>query len=130
MGVELVTRQSPHSLAVTLDRLESAARRAGATIVGRIDHQAGAVAVGMALHPATVLVFGNAKAGTPLLQQEPTIALDLPLRVLGWQDDDGRVWLTYRDPIVIARDHGLSADDTRVVTLSAGLRAMVDETIG
>ena len=130
MGVDLVTRQSPHSLAVTLDRLESAARLAGATIIGRIDHQASAVAVGMSLHPATVLVFGNAKAGTPLLQQEPTIALDLPLRVLGWQDDDGRVWLTYRDPIAIARDHGLSADDARVVTLSAGLRAMVDKTIG
>jgi uncharacterized protein (DUF302 family) len=130
MGVTFVTRQSPHSLNATLDRLEHAARAAGATIFSRIDHQAAAVAVGSTLRPTTVLLFGNAKAGTPLMQQKPTIALDLPLRVLGWQDDEGRVWLTYRDPTDIAADHGLPAGDTHVVALSAALRGMINEAIG
>jgi uncharacterized protein (DUF302 family) len=129
MGVDFVTKQSPYPLDATLDRLERAARSAGATIFGRIDHHAGAVAVGLTLRPTTVLLFGNPHVGTPLMQERQMIGLDLPLRVLAWQDERQRVWLSYREPTDVARDHDVPGDDTHVVALSAALRKLTDEAI-
>jgi uncharacterized protein (DUF302 family) len=129
MGVAFVTKQSPYPLDATLDRLERAARSAGATIFGRIDHHSGAVAVGLTLRPTTVLLFGNPHVGTPLMQERQMIGLDLPLRVLAWQDERQRVWLSYREPTDVARDHDVPDDDTHVVALSAALRKLTDEAI-
>ena len=129
LGADLVSRKSPHPFDRTLDRLESAVRAAGATVFARIDHAAAATTAGLTLRPTTVLVFGNPKAGTPLMQSAPTFALDLPLRVLVWQDDSGQVWLAWRDPAVTARDHGVADGDLRVATLAGALQRFTDEAV-
>ena len=79
----------------TLDRLETAIRKAGMTVFARIDHAAGAKAVGLAMLPATVLIYGQARGGTPLMQADPAAALDLPLRVLVREDAAGRTLLSF-----------------------------------
>jgi uncharacterized protein (DUF302 family) len=103
----LITIPSNYSARQTLDRLETALRAAGVTIFARIDHAAGAAAVGLALRPTEVLIFGNPKGGTPLMQAEQTIGLDLPLRVLAWEDEAGNASLTYTDLDWLAARYGL-----------------------
>jgi uncharacterized protein (DUF302 family) len=90
------------------------------TVMARIDHAAAAAKAGLALRPTEVLIFGNAKAGTPLMQAVQTLGIDLPLRALVWEDEAGRVWLTYNDPASLARCHGV------VARLDGTLRAMTD----
>jgi uncharacterized protein (DUF302 family) len=94
----LVTLPSAQSAKVTMDRLASEMAAKGLTVFARIDHAAGAKEVGMALRPTEVLIFGNAKGGTPLMQAVQTIGIDLPLKALVWEDAAGKVWLTYNDP--------------------------------
>jgi uncharacterized protein (DUF302 family) len=103
----LVTIASKYPVRDAIDRLESALRAKGVRIFARIDHAAGAASVDMPLRPTEVLIFGNPKAGTPLMQANQTIGLDLPLKILAWQDADGKVWLTYNDPHWLARRHRL-----------------------
>ena len=108
----LVVATSPHSHADTLARAVAAIEGRGFTIVQRIDHAAAAQGVALTLDPTTVLVFGNPKAGTPLMQDVPTFALDLPLRMLVWQRADG-VRVAYHAPAAVAAAHG--AQDHAVV---------------
>ncbi|MCC5660840.1 DUF302 domain-containing protein [Nostoc sp. XA010] len=82
----------------TIDRLEAVLQAKGITIFARIDQQAEAEKVGLRLSPTQLLLFGNPKAGTPLMVAEPTIALDLPLKALAWEAADNKVWLSYNDP--------------------------------
>lgn len=103
----LITIPSNYSAAQTLDRLEAALRAAGITIFARIDHGAGAASVGLALRPTQVLIFGNPKGGTPLMQADQRIGLDLPLRVLAWEDEAGNASLTYTDIDWLAARYGL-----------------------
>jgi uncharacterized protein (DUF302 family) len=90
----LVTRPSPHSVRVTLDRFAAAVRAANWVVFTEIDHAAAAQAAGLTLRPRTVVVFGNPRGGTPAMAANPTLALDLPLRVLVWQDDAGTTQVT------------------------------------
>ena len=90
----LVTTASRHGLRETLDRFEAAVRAAGWVVFTEIDHAAAAAAVGMQLRPRTVVLFGNPRAGTPGMAETPTLALDLPMRVLVWQDEAGTTQLT------------------------------------
>ena len=122
----LVTRTSDHSALDTLDRLESAAKARGLTIFARIDHAAGAAAIGQELRPAAVLIFGNAKGGTPLMQEEQTIGLDLPLKVLVWQDEKGVVRIGYNDPAWLARRHGADPRGPAVANLAAILTQLAE----
>jgi uncharacterized protein (DUF302 family) len=109
----------------TLDRFEDEVRAKGLTVFARIDHAAGAAAVGMTLLPTAVLIFGNARGGTPLMQASQVIGIDLPLRVLVWQDTSGKTWLSYYDPSVLAERYGLAGEmATPVGNLSAALRAL------
>jgi uncharacterized protein (DUF302 family) len=103
----LVTIASKYPVKEAIDRLESALRGKGVRIFARIDHAAGAASVDMPLRPTEVLIFGNPKAGTPLMQANQTIGLDLPLKILAWQDAAGKAWLTYNDPHWLAQRHGL-----------------------
>jgi uncharacterized protein (DUF302 family) len=103
----LVTIASRHGVKETMDRLEADLRAKGITLFARIDHGAGAASVDLPLRPTEVIVFGNPKAGTPLMQAQQTFGIDLPLKILGWQDDAGKVWLTYNDLAWLARRHGL-----------------------
>jgi len=91
----------------TLDRLEAQIKAKGLTVFARIDHAAGAAAVGMALRPTEVVLFGNARGGTPLMLDKQTTGIDLPLKYLVWQDAAGKTWLSYNEPDWIARRHGL-----------------------
>ncbi len=91
----------------TMDRFEAEVKAKGMSVFARIDHAAGAAAVGMPLRPTEVLVFGAAKAGTPLMQADQAVGIDLPLKALVYQDAAGKVWLAYNDPRWIAGRHGL-----------------------
>jgi uncharacterized protein (DUF302 family) len=106
----LITIATNHSVKQTLDRLEASLKAKAITVVARIDHAAGAKSVGMDLRPTELLIFGNPKAGTPLMQADQTIGLDLPLKVLVWQDAAGKVWLTYTDVSWLARRYHLGGE--------------------
>ncbi len=103
----LVSLASRNDFQTTLGRLTDAMTTHQATIFTVIDHAAGAKDAGLALPPTTVVIFGDPRAGTSLMQARRTTGLDLPLKVLVWQDPSGEVWLSYNDPAWIARRHGL-----------------------
>jgi uncharacterized protein (DUF302 family) len=106
----LITIKSSHGAQDTMNRLQAAVQAKGMTVFARIDRAAGAAAVGLPLRPTEVLIFGNAKAGTPLMQSVQTIGLDLPLKALVWEDASGNTWLSYYYPASLARRHGLSGE--------------------
>jgi uncharacterized protein (DUF302 family) len=103
---------SPYSYADTLTRLRTTLTARGMTIFATIDHQAGASAAGLAMQPATVVVFGNPKGGTPLMQAAPDFALELPLKVLVREDEAGKTWLVYEPVAHLEGRHGLPAGMT------------------
>ena len=112
----LATVRSSHGPKETMDRLAAAVTARGITILARIDHAGAAAAVGMTLRPTEVLIVGNPRAGTPLMQADQTIGIDLPLKVLVWRDENGATWLSYNDPVWLAERHGImpeSADTLR-----------------
>jgi uncharacterized protein (DUF302 family) len=108
----------------TIDRLETAIKAKGMTVFARIDHAAGAAAVGLTLRPTEVLIFGNARGGTPLMQSVQTLGIDLPLKALVWQDTAGATWLSYNDPVWLAERHGLSGAEAPVGAMTAALDAV------
>lgn len=120
-----ITRRSDADFRTTLQRLRSAIEAAGAAVIAVVDHAAAAERVGMALRPTTVVIFGNPKAGTPLMQASPTAGLDLPLKVLVWQDEAGSAHLTYSEPAWIARRHGINAAAPVVAQLTKALQTIV-----
>lgn len=103
----LVTRASSYPVAETLDRLEALLRAHGGTVFARINHAAAAAAVGLSMQQTEVLIFGNPKVGTPLMNVAPTLAIDLPFKALAWQDAEGGVWLSHNAPDWLARRHHL-----------------------
>jgi uncharacterized protein (DUF302 family) len=127
----LTTIKSSHGPQDTMNRLEAAVKAKGMTVFARIDHSAGASAVGLSLNPTEVLIFGNAKGGTPLMQSAQTIGIDLPLKALVWQDASGDAWLSYNDPTWLAKRHGLSGTEAPIGNLTAALDAVAKAaTIG
>jgi uncharacterized protein (DUF302 family) len=106
-------------------RLEADVKAKGMTVFAHVDHAAGAAAAGLPLRPTDLLIFGNAKGGTPLMQSVQTIGIDLPLKALVWQDASGETWLSYNDPAWLAKRHALSPDAQATITaLSAALKAV------
>ena len=103
----LITLPSNYGPSETMSRLETAVKAKGMSVFARIDHAAAAANIGMLLRPTEVLIFGNPKGGTPLMQSTQTIAIDLPLRSLVWQDASGKTWLSYNDPAWLAKRHAL-----------------------
>jgi uncharacterized protein (DUF302 family) len=109
----------------TANRLEAEVKARGMTVCARIDHAAGAAGAGLSLRPTEVLIFGNAKAGTPLMQSVQTIGIDLPQKALVWQDASGDTWLSYNDPAWLAQRHGLPDETATVVgNITAALGAV------
>lgn len=104
----IISQISPYPVIEALDRLEAILQAKGITIFARIDQKAEAEKVGLSLLPTQLLLFGNPKAGTPLMVAEPTIALDLPLKILAWEAADGKVWLSYNDPNYLKQRFSLS----------------------
>jgi uncharacterized protein (DUF302 family) len=105
----LTTLPSAHGAKATMNRLEAEVKAKGMTVFARIDHAAGAKEAGLALRPTEVLIFGNAKGGTPLMQALQTTGIDLPLKALVWEDPGGKTWLSYNEPAWIAQRHGGAA---------------------
>jgi uncharacterized protein (DUF302 family) len=111
-GTNLVTKPSNYSVPETIDRIERAIVARGMKIFARIDHGGEASKVGLAMRPTELLIFGNPKGGTPLMVAKPTAAIDLPMKALAWQDEDGRVWLTYNSPELLHERHGVPVELT------------------
>jgi uncharacterized protein (DUF302 family) len=109
----------------TMNRLETAVKAKGMTVFARVDHAAGAAAVALPLRPTELLIFGNAKGGTPLMQSVQTIGIDLPLKALVWQDASGKTWLSYNDPEWLAKRHGLGGETEAAVKMMTGALAAV-----
>jgi uncharacterized protein (DUF302 family) len=103
----LISQKSTFPVKQTVDRLVHLVEAKGLTVFCRVDHTAGAVADGMQLRPTEVVIFGNAKGGTPLMQATQTIGIDLPLKALIWQDAGGQTWLSYNDPVWLTERHGI-----------------------
>jgi uncharacterized protein (DUF302 family) len=121
----LTTIQSSYGPKETMNRLEAAVHAKGMTVFARIDHTAGATAVGLSLRPTEVLIFGNAKGGTPLMNSARTIGLDLPMKALVWQDSSGDTWLSYNDPAWLGKRHGIGAEtEPAVINMTAALNAV------
>jgi uncharacterized protein (DUF302 family) len=100
---------SPYSIDATVSRLKAAIESKGLTVFAQIDHAAGAKQVGLQMQEAQVLIFGTAKAGTPLMVESPLLALDLPLKVLVWEDAGKKTWASFNTPEFLAERHGIPA---------------------
>jgi len=127
----LVTVASNHGPKETMERLEAQVRAKGLTVFAHVDHAAGAEAAGLELRPTDLLIFGNAKGGTPFMQAAQTVGIDLPLKVLVWQDASGKTLLSYNDPQWLAARHGVGGDAVAVVgALSGALKAVTAAAAG
>jgi uncharacterized protein (DUF302 family) len=115
----------------TLARLKAGILSHGLELFAEIDHAKNAAEVSLSLRPSIVLIFGNAKAGTPLMQAKQAAALDLPLRALVWEDAKGKTWISYIDPVWIARRHGLPAGAMETAgKMHEGLEALIKNAAG
>ena len=108
----------------TMDRLQAEIRAQGMTVFARIDHAAGAAEVGLTLPPTEVIIFGNARGGTPLMQSVQTVGIDLPLKALVWEDAAGKTWLSYNEPGWIVQRHSVANAEPVVNKMAAALSAM------
>jgi uncharacterized protein (DUF302 family) len=123
----LVSLKSAFPVKETVDRLARLLESKGLTVFCRIDHAANAVSAGLQLRPTEVLIFGNAKGGTPLMQATQTIGIDLPLKALAWQDATGQTWLAYNDPVWLNARHGIESQGAGPATAMRSMLATVTE---
>jgi uncharacterized protein (DUF302 family) len=127
----LISIASQHSVKDSLDRLEARLKTKSIAVFARIDHGGGARAVGMTLRPTELLIFGHPKAGTPLMQAAQTMGIDLPLKVLAWQDDAGQAWLSYNDMAWLAQRHQLGPESqAAVAALAAAIASLCAAAAG
>lgn len=119
----LVTVKSPHPTAETASRLEAALKQRGLTLFARIDHAAGATKVGKQMRPTEVVIFGNPQTGTPFMECQQSVGIDLPMKALIWQDTAGQTWFGYNDPAWLASRHG-AADCAVVPNLTKALAGL------
>jgi uncharacterized protein (DUF302 family) len=130
-GDGLITVASAAPVGETIDRLVETVTAAGMSVFARIDHAAGAAEVGMELRPTEVVLFGHPRGGTPLMQDRQTAGIDLPLKALAWEDEQGAVWLTTNDPVWLAHRHGLGEPSRQAVAaLAAGLERVMGVATG
>ena len=120
----LTSIQSSFSPKETMDRLEAEIRAKGMSVFARVDHAAGAAEAGLELRPTNLIIFGNARGGTPLMQASHTAGIDLPLKALVWQDAAGKTWLSYNEPSWIVQRHGLGVRAEIIDKMAAALSAM------
>jgi uncharacterized protein (DUF302 family) len=126
----LTTMASSFGPEETMDRLEAEISAKGMTVFARIDHGAGAADAGLELRPTNLIIFGNARGGTPLMQASQTSGIDLPLKALVWQDAAGKTWLSYNEPSWIVQRHGLGVRAEIVDKMAATLGAISRKAAG
>jgi uncharacterized protein (DUF302 family) len=103
----IINEPSSHSVDQTVDKLKNILQSKGVTLFALVDHSGEAEKVGMKMPPTKLLIFGSPKAGTPLMLAAPSIAIDLPLKILVWQDSQGKVWVSYNSPEYLKERHAL-----------------------
>jgi uncharacterized protein (DUF302 family) len=123
----IVDVPSNHSVDESVDRLKNILQAKGVSLFALIDHSGEAAKVGMKMRPTKLLIFGSPKAGTPLMLAAPSIAIDLPLKILVWEDAQGKVWLSYNSPEYLAERHGLPHDLVPNIAVVATLAAKAAE---
>ena len=116
----LITIKSSFGPEETMKRLEAEVTAKGLTIFAHVDHAAAAAAAGLPLRPTDLIIFGNARGGTPLMQQSQTSGIDLPLKALVWQDEAGTTFLSYNDPAYMTRRHGIGDAAKPVIEAMSG----------
>jgi uncharacterized protein (DUF302 family) len=122
----LIHLASKYSVDETLRRLEELLQQKGLTTFAKVDHSGEAAKVGLEMRPTKLLIFGSPKAGTPLMQASPSLAIDLPLKALFWQDADSNVWLTYNDPTYLMRRHDVPSE---LLPNIAGASALLEKAV-
>ena len=120
---EIVDIRSHHSVNETVERLRNLLDSKGVTLFALVDHSGEAEKVGMTMRPTKLLIFGSPKAGTPVMLAAPTCAIDLPLKILVWEDIQGKVWITYNSPEYLMQRHGLPPDLLKNVSVVETLAA-------
>lgn len=123
---ELTTKPSKYSVKETVDRLTAVLKDKGIAPAARVDHAAAAKAAGLELKPTEVLMFGNPKLGTPLMQTNRHVAIDLPMKVLVWEDDAGKVWIGYTPPSTLEARYKIDGRDEILKTLAGALDAFTN----
>lgn len=125
-GNGMVHSASPYSVDETLERLGEVLKSLGIPILARIDHSGAATVMGLSMRPTQLVIFGNARAGTPLMVAAPTLALDLPLKALVWEDVEGKVFVSYNTPQYLRERHGFPEE---LLPNIAGIRLIVEEAV-
>jgi uncharacterized protein (DUF302 family) len=123
----VVSIRSHKSVAQTVQRLEQTLAAKGIQLFAVIDHSGEAEKVGLQMRPTKLLIFGNPKGGTPLMIAAPTVALDLPLKILIWEEADDTVWVSYNDSTYLQRRHGVPADLAANISVVGALAALAAE---
>ena len=126
-GDGLVQVASPHTVNETVNRLETILAQRGVQVFALIDHSGEAAKVGMKMRPAKLVIFGNPKGGTPLMVAAPTLAIDLPLKALVWEDEGGKVWVAYNSPEYLQQRHGVPEDLLKNIAVAGTLVAKAVE---
>ncbi|NUS21741.1 MAG: DUF302 domain-containing protein [Mesorhizobium sp.] len=130
-GSGLISIESRFGVGETIDRLVETVTGAGLRVFARIDHAVGAREVGAVLRPTELLIFGHPKGGTPLMQDHQSAGIDLPIKALAWEDEQGKVWLSYNDARWLAARHGLGdASREAVAAIAAGMQKVVAAAAG
>ena len=124
-GDGLVKKLSARSVQTTMDSLENLVRNKGLTVFARIDHAAGAAQVGEEMLPTQLLMFGNPAIGTNLMTSQRTVGVDLPIKVLIWEEPDGKVWIAYNDPAYLAKRHGIDDRDAVLDKMGRAVKGLV-----
>lgn len=123
----LTSVQSSFGPKATMDRVEALIQARGLNVFARIDHAAGAAEVGLPLAPTDLIIFGNARGGTPLMQSVQTVGIDLPLKILVWQDAANNTWISYNEPSWIARRHGVAGRESTIDKMADLLASIARE---
>jgi uncharacterized protein (DUF302 family) len=123
----IVNTLSNHPVDQTVEMLKTMLRAKGVALFALVDHSGEAEKVGMKMRPTKLLIFGSPKAGTPLMQAAPSIAIDLPLKILVWEDDQSKVWISYNSPQYLQRRHGLPQDLLQNIAVVETLAAKAGE---
>jgi uncharacterized protein (DUF302 family) len=127
LGTGILQVASPYTVEETLGRLESILADRGVKVFALIDHSGEAAKVGMKMRPTKLVIFGNPKGGTPLMVAAPTLAIDLPLKALVWEDENGKVWVSYNSPEYLQQRHGVPEDLIKNIAVAGALAAKAVE---
>ena len=128
-AADLIKKTSPHSVQDTMDKLEAAVEKAGARVAARVDHAAAAKTVGIDLSPNQVLIFGNPNIGSPIFVENPAAGLDLPIRVVVYEDASGKTIVAYHNPAALAESFGLPAEMKSFQMMTGALAKLTDAAV-